>query len=50
MVYSEDQITAFSKSDNNVMIDLNFRTDHTFTFLDTIFNTNISRIGNIFNK
>ena len=33
MVYSEYQITAFSKSDNNVKIDHNFRTDRTFTFL-----------------
>ena len=32
MAYSEDQITGFPKSDNNVKIDHNFRTDQTFTF------------------
>ena len=37
MAWSEDQITVFSKSDKDVVIDNNFGTDDTFSFLDTIF-------------
>ena len=39
MAYSEDQITRFSKSDNNVKIDYNFGNDGTFPFFDIILST-----------
>ena len=45
MARSQDQITVFSKSDKDVVIDNNFGTDDTFPFLDTIF----SRFGNFCN-
>ena len=45
MAWSEDQITVFSKSDKDVVIDNNFGIDDTFSFLDTIF----FRFGNFCN-
>ena len=45
MAWSEDQITVFSKSDKDVVIDKSFGTDGTFPFLDAIF----SKFGNFYN-